>query len=77
VKAGDMVRFLVSGPYGPQNHWQLGLLVEYHKWEKIATVLHEGKLCRVPASRVTKAGKKDGDLIIENDSTITNSIGMA
>ena len=54
-----MVRFLISGPYGPQSQWHSGLLVEYHKGEKIATILHEGKLRRVSAKQVTKAGRKD------------------
>jgi hypothetical protein len=37
----------------------IGLLVEYHTWEKIATVLYAGKLVRVRAEDVTKSGKKD------------------
>ncbi len=40
--------------------WKLGLLVEYKTWEKIATILYEGKTIRVRAEDVQKAGKKDG-----------------
>ena len=40
--------------------WKIGLLVNYTKWEKIATVLYEGELRRIRAEYVTKAGKKDG-----------------
>ena len=40
--------------------WKIGLLVSYTKWEKIATVLHEGEVRRIRAEYVTKAGKKDG-----------------
>jgi hypothetical protein len=39
--------------------WKIGLLIEYHTWEKIATILCEGKIYRVHASEVQKAGKKD------------------
>ena len=77
MKTGDMVRFISSGPYGPQTQWQLGLLVEYQKWEKIATVLCEGKIYRVSASRVTKAGKKDKDVISENFVDGTGFFGVA
>ena len=40
--------------------WKIGLLVNYTKWEKIATVLYEGELRRIRAEYVTNAGKKDG-----------------
>ncbi len=39
--------------------WKIGLLIEYHTWEKIATILCEGKVYRVRASEVEKAGKRD------------------
>ena len=57
MKDGDLVRFKTNIP--PLVSWRLGLLVEYKKWEKIATVLHQGKLYRIRAEHVTKAGKKD------------------
>jgi hypothetical protein len=40
--------------------WKIGLLVEYHTWEKIATILCDGEVFRVHAGEVEKAGKKDG-----------------
>ena len=62
MKAGDMVRFR---PFRLRHVadcscWKIGLLVEYHTWEKFATIIHDGELSRVRASDVTKAGKKDG-----------------
>jgi len=68
VKVGDMVRF--KSPVNAQDleymrgrrpdpPWRLGVLIEYISWEKIATILHEGKLIRCRAEHVQKAGKKD------------------
>jgi len=37
----------------------MGLLIEYSRWEKIASVLYEGKVFRLSAKNVEKAGKKD------------------
>ena len=70
MKTGDIVRFRdpmpinYAGMTGDQGlvdnrPWMIGLLVEYHTWEKIATVLYTGKLVRVRAADVTKSGKKD------------------
>jgi len=67
VKDGDLVRF--RAPYwmdpdpkptgGSGGHtWLMGLLVEYHTWEKIATIMHEGNILRIPARDVEKCGKK-------------------
>ena len=39
--------------------WKIGLLIEYHTWEKVASVLSDGKVYRIRASEVQKAGKKD------------------
>lgn len=39
--------------------WRIGLLVNYESWEKVASVLYEGKMLRIRAQYVTKAGKKD------------------
>ena len=44
---------------GWETEWKIGLLVEYHTWEKVATILHNGKILRIHADRVQKAGKKD------------------
>ncbi len=52
MKAGDIVRF--HNPHTLQSKmdlpdWKLGLLVEYNTWEKIARILHEGKVVSVRA----------------------------
>ena len=65
MKAGDMVRFRaphwLGGAGLPEEDrpWLIGLLVEYPKWERIATVMYEGELLRLPCYTVEKAGKKD------------------
>ncbi len=69
MKAGDLVRFRQE--VWPRNKptdcgmWvtKLGLLVEYHPWEKIASVLCEGKIIRIRAENVEKAGRKDSEII--------------
>ena len=57
MQAGDIVRFKKA--YMPEVKpgeatapWNVGLLVEYHTWEKIATILHEGEVYRVAAANV-------------------------
>tara|TARA_A100000164_G_C21511397_1_gene587181 strand:- start:431 stop:646 length:216 start_codon:yes stop_codon:yes gene_type:complete len=62
VKTGDMVKFrdVLNHRTEELTDWKVGLLIEYHTWEKIATVLHEGEVRRIRAEYVTKAGKKDG-----------------
>ena len=67
MKAGHLVRFrppyyiahvdLVLTPPGPGT-WCIGLLIEYHKWEKIATVFYGGELLRLPARDVQKYGRR-------------------
>ena len=59
MQAGDIVRFRNSGllnhdfPYEyVEIPWKVGLLVEYHTWEKIATILHDGEVLRVAARNV-------------------------
>ena len=56
-----MVRFrdVINHRTEELSDWRLGLLIEYHTWEKIATVLYKGELRRMRAEYVTKAGKKD------------------
>jgi len=56
VKSGDLVRFI--HPLTTSTEWKLGLLIEYHKWEKIATVLYDGGLMRISARKVQKFGKR-------------------
>ncbi len=58
MKAGDIVRFRKSGmlkhdfPDEAGVPWKVGLLVEYHTWEKIATILHDGEMHRISARDV-------------------------
>ena len=57
---GDIVRFRFpteNTPHKPKRH--MGLLVKYSRWEKIAFVLYEGKILRLSAKNVEKAGAKD------------------
>lgn len=69
MRAGDIVRFRknrigqvyrVNPTSSEMTAPALGLLIEYQKWEKVATVLCQGKLIRVAADHIEKAGKKDG-----------------
>lgn len=65
MKAGDLVRFRRDIVERRRRgdceiwEWNIGFLVEYKKWEKVATILYEGNLIRVRAEYVQKAGKKD------------------
>ena len=59
MEAGDLVRFRNSYGQHESGVWLIGLLVEYESWEKVGTVLYEGKLWRLRAADIQKAGKKD------------------
>ena len=60
MQAGDLVRFKsVTWPYNLDGQWRIGLLVKYEKWEKVGTVLYMGKLIRIRAEQMQKAGVKD------------------
>ena len=61
MRSGDIVRFKSKSKsfFSRSEVWETGLLIDYQKWEKIATILHEGEILRVRASDVQKAGKKD------------------
>jgi len=63
MRKGDIVRFKSSGllkhDFPSDIPWVLGLLIKYESWEKIATVLYNGRLIRVRAADIQKAGKKD------------------
>jgi len=48
MRAGDLVRFKYT--WSDHEGWKVGLLKEYHKWEKIATIIYEGKEIRVRSS---------------------------
>ncbi len=60
MKAGDMVKFEYPHKFDGTHGKKIGLLIEYHTWEKISTVLYKGEVFRIRAEWVTKAGKKDG-----------------
>ena len=55
MRAGDTVRFRLK-PLVPEAKrippWRIGLLVSYHKWEKIATILYDEDIYRVRAEDV-------------------------
>ena len=57
MKDGDIVRWTPQNK--PQLDMTLCLLVEYHKWEKMAIILCDGELLRVRGDTLQKAGKKD------------------
>ena len=64
MRAGDMVRFRAphwlggAGMPEAKRPWLMGLLIEYHKWEKIATVLYNDQLLRLAARDVQKFGRR-------------------
>ena len=61
--AGDLVRFRAphwlggAGKEEKDRPWLVGLLIEYRKWEKIATILYNDELLRLPGYQVQKYGK--------------------
>jgi len=63
MRAGDFVRFRaphwfhVAGMPEPDRPWLLGLLIEYHTWEKIATILYSGSNMRIAARGVQLASR--------------------
>ena len=61
MKAGDMVKFrdVLNHRTEELTDWKIGLLIEYSKLMKMATVLHEGEVRRLRAEYVCKAGRKD------------------
>ncbi len=61
MKKGDLVRFK---KYPWEN--KIGILIEYKKWEKVASILYCGEILRIRAEHVSKAGKKD--FLIDNIS---------
>ena len=59
-----MVRFCASHWLGGADTsayrpWLVGLLIEYHSWEKMATIMYKGEIIRVQARLAEKAGAKD------------------
>ena len=57
---GDLVRFDSTNISEKEGKVLVGLLVEYNTWEKIATVLYDGKEFRIRASELNihKTGPK-------------------
>ena len=66
VKAGDLVRVKNPRPtwISPEKiehiEYEIGVLISYESWEKVATVLLGQGLKRIRAEYVQKAGKRDG-----------------
>ena len=61
MKEGDLVRARKHvGPGKYEGNIDMGILIEYNTWEKVATVLLGSGLHRIRAEHVEKAGKKDG-----------------
>ena len=64
MRSGDLVRFRAphwqggAGKPEDQVPWLVGLLIEYHKWEKIATVMYNDELLRLAARNVQKYGRR-------------------
>ena len=53
MRAGDLIRFRECTFHGTPkvySEWKIGLLLEYHTWEKVATVSYNGHIVRVRAS---------------------------
>ena len=60
MQPGDLVRFETPKTFFSRGEkWDIGLLVEYNTWEKVARILYDGRIISVHASHVQKAGKKD------------------
>ncbi len=38
--------------------WKVGLLIEYESWEKVGTILCEGKTLRVAGRDIEKVGRR-------------------
>ena len=47
MRAGDRVRFKYTD--ADAEGWKVGLLKEYHNWEKVTTIIYQGKEIRVSA----------------------------
>ena len=58
MRAGDLVRFKYT--WSDHEGWKVGLLKQYHTWEKIATIIYEGKEVRVMAglTQIHKRAKR-------------------
>ena len=60
MKPGDLVWFSTKvDTSGNRIQCDIGLLIKYEKWEKIAYILYEGKIKKVHGCYVEKAGRKN------------------
>jgi antirestriction protein len=48
MRAGDLVRFKYT--WSDHEGWKVGLLKEYHTWEKVATIIYDRGEVRVAAA---------------------------
>ena len=64
MRAGDFVRFTTLSNINNIELpvWQHGILIEYHTWEKVATILYEGNQIRVAARNVQLASRQKEEI---------------
>ena len=58
MKPGDLVRFRRAADGRFAVNWGVGLIIEYHKWEKVVTVLYNDQVLRIPGKDVQKYGRR-------------------
>ena len=64
MRKGDMVRFKdwTVHPVTTQDcgvwEWKVGLLLSYESWEKVGTILCEGKTWRIAGRDIEKVGRR-------------------
>ena len=63
MQAGDLVRFTPNDDWRKRDlpNWKYGLLVEYKPWEKIARILHKGRVVSVHAMYCQLAIRHPGE----------------
>ena len=61
MQEGDLVKFrdVLNHRTEELTDWKFGVLLEYTKLHKIASVLCGGEVRRIPGRHICKAGKKD------------------
>ena len=64
MRAGDLVRFRQCTFHGTPkvySEWKIGLLLEYHTWEKVAKISYNGQVVRVRAcdTEIHKRAKRN------------------
>ena len=48
MRPGDLIRFKYT--WADHEGWKVGLLKEYHTWEKVATIIYDAGEVRVAAA---------------------------